>query len=85
MNSSIHSVSEPLFSLGNRARQAAIAPNHLDLRMGGHFESFGAGRSDGFENFSNNHSDQACTGSCEERNPKSYIVYSHLGDRVKHA
>ena len=40
---------------------------------------------DEFENLSDDHSDQANTGSCKERNPKSYIVHSHLGDRVKHA
>ena len=34
MNSSIHSV----FYLSNRAGQEAIAPNYLDVGMGGHFE-----------------------------------------------
>ena len=40
---------------------------------------------DEFENLSGDHSDQANTGSCKERNPQSYIVHSYLGDRVKHA
>ena len=57
MNSSIHSVFEPLFSLGNRARQAAIAPKHLDIGTGGNFESFGAGTSHEFENLSGDYSD----------------------------
>lgn len=56
MNSSIHAVFEPLFSLGNRARQAAITPDHIAIGMGGHFESFGAGRSHEFENLSDDHS-----------------------------
>ena len=38
MNSSIHSVFEPLFFFGNRARQMAIPPNYPDVGMGGHFE-----------------------------------------------
>ena len=85
MNSSIHSVFEPLFSLGDRARQAAITPDHIAIGMGGHFESFGAGRSHEFENLCDDHSGQACTGSREKRNAKNYIVYSQLGDRIKHA
>ena len=52
MNSCIHSVFEPLFSLGIRARQAAIPPDFIEIGIGGHFESFGAGRSHEFENLS---------------------------------
>ncbi len=40
MNSSIHSGFEPLFFLGNRAGQEAIAPNYLDVGMGGLIEGF---------------------------------------------
>ena len=85
MNSSIHSVFESLISLGNRARQAAIFLYYIEIGMGGHFESFGSGRSHEFESLSDDHSDQGRTGSRKERNPKSYIVYSYLGDRTKHA
>jgi hypothetical protein len=40
MNSSIHSVFEPLFSQGNRTRQMTVPPSYLDTGMGIYFEGF---------------------------------------------
>ena len=63
----------------------AIPPSPRDIGMGGYFDGFGVSGLDEFKNLSDDHSYQASTGSRKERNPQSYIVYSHLGNRVEHA
>ena len=59
--------------------------SYLDMGMGGYFEGFGVRGLDEFKNLSGDHGDQRRTGSRKERNPQSYIVHGHLGNRMKHA